>query len=165
MRQHRIPLGTVVREVGEQDESAPDHPIGPPDQASLVALALHRIQLPLPFKPHPLSLAQGHPEHRSVGAGRQLLRHRGIQLLLDPDQAVAAVFGIGLQGGVGKPIGSPCCPESISPLRGVPGERAGLLVRPGLLQSGGVPLGDGPNTCSIAISLPDWVRCVKSCRP
>ncbi len=69
MRQHRIPLGMVVRQVGPQGEPAPHHPVTAPDQPSLVALALDGVQLLRALEPHPPGLAQRHPQHCPVGAG------------------------------------------------------------------------------------------------
>jgi hypothetical protein len=136
MRQHRIRVdarGMVAWEVGEQGQTAPDHPIGPPDQAGCIALALHRVQLPLPLEPHPLGLSQREAQHRPVGAGGQLLADGGIELVFDPVGAVAAVFGIGLQRRIGEPVRGSSRGERLGPLRGVPGKGPGVLIRSGLL--------------------------------
>jgi hypothetical protein len=56
MRQHQI-TERAAGQLGWKGQPAPDDPIAPPDQAGLIALPFHRVQLVLALEAHPLGVS------------------------------------------------------------------------------------------------------------
>src|SRR5260221_447096 len=105
-RQRRI-TESAAGQIGWKGQPAPDDPIAPPDQAGLIALPFHRVQLVLALEAHPLGVAHSHPHHRPVGAASQLLAHRRVQMLLNPAGGMTALLRIGLERRIPKAVGCP----------------------------------------------------------
>ena len=116
MGQHRVFLLQSLAlpqlgQVSQQGHSFPHHPVTPPGEPGLVALALYRIELLFPLESDVLGFPDGNAQHRVERPAGQFLAHGGIQVILDPVGIVTTVLRIRLQSSVGEGVGSPCRSE------------------------------------------------------